>query len=147
MKDSFAVDIAEMKARGYDPSTILETVADAERRGEQCATAQQQVIAAASAILRGEMGIIEGSRLLCSLRSRVSSSDHDFDFVPFVVIDDATDHLPIGDVRRHWAADALVRKDLEIQAAEALYRVDAVAGCERLLIRFGTQPNDQTRNV
>ncbi|MEO6971110.1 MAG: hypothetical protein ABI217_09475 [Chthoniobacterales bacterium] len=147
MKDSFPVDIAEMKARGYDPSTISEAVAEAERCGEQYATAQQQVIAAASAILRGELGVIEGSRLLCSLRSRASSSYHDPDFLPFVIIDDASDHLPIGDVRRYWAADALAGKDLEIQAAEALHRTDAVAGCERLLIRFNTQAGDQTRNV
>jgi hypothetical protein len=136
-----------MKARGYDPSTISEAVAEAQRRGEQCATAQQQVIAAASAILRGELGVIEGSRLLCGLRFRASALDHDLDFDPFVAIDDATDHLPIGEVRRYWAVDALTRKDLEIQVAEALHHADAVAGCERLLIRFGTQPHDQPRNV
>ena len=147
MQDSTDLNIAEMKARGYDPSTISEAVAAAERRGEECVSAQQQVITAASAIVRGDLGAIEGSRLLCSLRSRVSASDHDPDFFPFVIIDDATDHLPIGEVRRYWAVDALTGKDLEIQAAEALHHADAVAGCERLLIRFGTQHHDQARNA
>jgi len=35
MKESIALDIAEMKARGYDPSTIAKTIAAAERRAEQ----------------------------------------------------------------------------------------------------------------
>src|SRR6266702_3558837 len=52
---------------------------------------QQRVIEAASATLRGELGVIEGSRLLCTLRFRVSSLDHDPDFLPFFAIDSETD--------------------------------------------------------
>src|SRR4051812_7924138 len=97
---------------------------------------QQRIVDVASAILRGELGIIEGSRQLCSLQFRVSSLDHNPDFLSFVGIDSETDHLPVGDVRRHWAADALARKDIEIRKAEAFYRDHAIAGCERLLARF-----------
>lgn len=101
---------------------------------------QQLVVEVATAILRGELGVIEGSRLLCSLQFCVSSLDHDSDFLPFVGIDSETDHLPVGDIRQHWAADALARKDIDIENVEALYRDSAIAGCERLLARFSVTP-------
>ena len=87
-------------------------------------------------MLCGELGIIAGSRLLVSLCSRVSSLDHDPDFLLFVGIDSETDHLPVGDVRQHWAPVALASKDEEIRSAEAFYRDDAIAACKALLIRF-----------
>ena len=110
-------------------------------------SSQQRVVEVASAILHGELGIIEGSRLLCSLQSRATSLDHDPDFIPFVAIDSETDHLPVGDVRRHWAPDALVSKDIEIHATEDYYRASAFAGCQCLLHRFSATSNDQTRNT
>jgi hypothetical protein len=97
---------------------------------------QQQVAEVASAMLRGELGILEGSRLLVSLCSQVSALDHDPDFLCFVGIDSETDHLPLGDVRQHWEPDALASKDQEIRAAEAFYRDHAIAACRALLVRF-----------
>ena len=110
-------------------------------------TPGQQVVAVATAILRGQLGVIEGSRRLCSLRPHASSLDHDPDFLPFIGIDSETDHLPVGDVRQYWVADALVGKDLEIQEAETCYRDSAIAGCERLLSRFSSASIGHTRNV
>ena len=108
---------------------------------------QQYVIEAASAILRGELGVIEGSRLLCSLRSRVSALDRDPDFVTFVGIESETDHLPIGEVRQFWAGDALARLAPEIQAAEDHFRVPAFTAAQRLLDRFSAISNDNAGNV
>ena len=105
-------------------------------------SAEQRVVTVASAMLRGELGVIEGSQLLCTLWPLVSSLHRDPDFLTFVAIDSETDHLPVGDVRRHWAPDALVIKDKEIRAAEAFYRDLAFAGCERLLARFGSSAED-----
>ncbi len=97
---------------------------------------QQQVVEAASAMLHGELGIIEGSRLLAGLCCRVSSLEHDPDFLCFVGIDSETDHLPIGDIRQHWASEALAVKDAEIRAAESFHRDHAIAACQVLLRRF-----------
>lgn len=108
---------------------------------------RQRVIETASAILRGELGVIEGSRILCSLRLRASSIDHDPDFLPFVAIDSETDHLPLGDVRQHWAPAALASLDQELQAAEAFHRDRAFAGCERLLLRFCPTSGDNTHHA
>ena len=108
---------------------------------------QQRVVEVASAILRGELGVIEGSRLLCALRFRVSTLDHDPDFLPFVGIDSETDHLPIGEVRQLWASDALVRLAPEIQAAEDHWRQWAFTAAQRLLDRFSSTSNDKSRNA
>ena len=108
---------------------------------------QQQVVTVASAILSGQLGVIEGSRLLCSLRSRVSSLDHDPDFIAFVGLDSETDHLPIGAVRRHWAPAALANKDIQIQAAEQHWHDTAIAACHRLLRRFSTAHYDQDGKI
>jgi hypothetical protein len=109
---------------------------------------QERIVEIASAMLRGELGVIEGTRLLRELGFRVSSLDHDPDFIPFIGIDSMTDHLPIGDKQRYlWAPDALARKDLEIQAADAYWREKAFTACRRLLDRFSSTSNDKIRNA
>lgn len=97
---------------------------------------QQQVIEAASAMLRGELGIIEGSRLLAGFCPRVSLAEHDPDFRCFIGIDSETDHLPVGAVRLRWAAEALAGKEEEIREAETFHRARAIAACQVLLLRF-----------
>jgi len=42
------------------------------------------------------------------------------DLLLIIGIDSEADHLPVGDVRKLWASDALQRKDEEIARAEAL---------------------------
>ncbi len=100
---------------------------------------RQQVVTVARDILEGRSGVIEGSRLLASLSHCIGVGEFDADFLPFVGIDSETDHLPIGEVRRHWAADALATKDAELAVAEAFYRQRASAACARLIARFADQ--------
>jgi hypothetical protein len=108
---------------------------------------QQQVVEVASAILHGELGVIEGSRLLCALRFRVSTLDHDPDFLPFIGIDSETDHLPVGEILQHWASDALVRLAPEIRAAENHWRQWAFTSAQRLIDRFSSAASENTRNA
>ena len=62
--------------------------------------------------------------------------DRDEDFLMFVGIESATDHLPVGEVRKHWAADALVLKDAEIKEAEAFRRDLALKAAQNLILRY-----------
>jgi Protein of unknown function (DUF2489) len=103
------------------------------------ATNRQKVAQIAQRILDGEVGIIAGARQISALcGGHVDLDESDPDFRTFVGIDSETDDLPIGDTRRHWAADALQKKDAEIAAAEAFYRDAALAACKRLVARFGS---------
>jgi hypothetical protein len=106
---------------------------------------QEKVVEVARAILCGDLGIIEGSRRLSSLRAQVRSLDHDPDFFPFVGIDSETDHLPIGEkYRQLWASEALAREDLKIKAAEEYRREEAFTACRRLLEHFGKTSSHPT---
>jgi hypothetical protein len=60
----------------------------------------------------------------------------DPDLLTFVGIDSETDTLPVGEVRRYWAAHALHRKDVEIDRAEQLYAATARQAAAALVERF-----------
>ena len=62
--------------------------------------------------------------------------ERDSDFAFFVAVHSETDHLPVGEVRRHWAADALRRSDEELLACESFYRDRAVRVCQSLIQRY-----------
>ena len=100
---------------------------------------QGKVVAIAEAILKGDMGIIVGSRKLNSLRFTLDLPN-DEDFNLFVVIDSDTDHLPVDWERQNWSAEALARKDVEIAECEKFYRESVIAACKKLIVRFNIEP-------
>jgi hypothetical protein len=100
-------------------------------------TKEQKVAQIARAILAGRIGVIEGAREIrrfCG--GHLGFDDRDPDLNTFVAIDSETDDLPIGDVRRYWAPDALAQKDAEIARCEAVYREAALKAASHLITRF-----------
>ena len=97
--------------------------------------AQSEVLSTARGILSGEVGIVEGARRLTKL-GHALGADRDSDFTFFVGLDSETDHLPVGEVRSHWAEDALRRTDEELRACESFYRADAFRICQTLIQRY-----------
>jgi hypothetical protein len=97
--------------------------------------ASRKVVAAAKSILSGELGIVAGARQLAKWRFDVGAED-DPDFMFFVGVDSETDHLPVGDVRSRWNAEALRQKDEELRNFEATFRDGALGACQRLLQRY-----------
>jgi hypothetical protein len=94
-----------------------------------------KIIAICEAVLAEEIGIIAASRRLTALGLNLFD-DHDEDFITFVAVDSETDHLPINIERKNWDAEALKRKDVEIAAAEALYKDSVTEACRKLIERF-----------
>ncbi|HKW29504.1 MAG TPA: hypothetical protein VJT54_09220 [Verrucomicrobiae bacterium] len=82
--------------------------------------------------INDEIGIIEASRIL-SKRPFSQGLDNDPDVITFIAIDSATDHLPIGEVRKLWNPEMLLQKDKEIAEAEKFYRERAREACKRLI--------------
>jgi hypothetical protein len=80
---------------------------------------------------------VEGARRLSGLEHRLAA-EHDPDFTFFIGVDSETDHLPLGDVRQHWAADALRKKDEELSSLEGFFRADALCACRNLILKLGT---------
>jgi len=97
--------------------------------------AQADVVATARSILSGTLGIVQGSRRLTSL-GHALGAERDPDFTFFVGVDSQTDHLPVGEVRHHWAADALRRTDEELRECEAFFRAGAFRVCQSLIQRY-----------
>ena len=95
-----------------------------------------QVISIVSKMLEGQIGIIEGSRLLTQLLGYLTDDMDDEDFLIFLGNVSETDDLPVGQERQYWATWALAEKDKQILHAEELYREQALAGCRALLKRF-----------
>ena len=100
-----------------------------------------KIIAICEAMLNEEIGVIAGSRILCSLEHELFHREvgwfqNEEDFIPFVAINSETDHLPVDYERKNWSVEALQRKDKEIEKAEASHKEDAFEACRKLIERF-----------
>ena len=99
---------------------------------------RQEAVNVANAVLRGDLGIIEGARLLSSLAHRlVPDWTDDADFVVLCALDSETDHLPVGAQRKRWDPTALVERDALVQRIETDAKQDVEAACRNILQRFG----------
>ena len=105
---------------------------------EYVALQRRRVAEIAAQMLTGNVGMIEGARLLGGLHHEVEVGEDDPDFLMFVAIDSETDHLPVGQERQLWAPESLARKDFELGRAEGLAREDAAEACRNLVRRFQT---------
>ena len=104
---------------------------------EAQAVAQQKAVAVAEAILRGELGVLEGARQLASLgHDLVDDWRVDPDFLVVGVLDSQTDHLPVGKVRNLWDPASLAAKDTLIQRIESESRHDVEQACRNIVSRF-----------
>ncbi len=96
-----------------------------------------QVVEAAAALLRGELGVIEGARRLSSLAHLVVDDwTADPDFRAFGALDTETDHLPVGAQRQLWDSEALAERDAVVQRIEREARAEIVAACRSVIARF-----------
>jgi len=106
-------------------------------REEEVAAAQRRVAETAAAMLSGQMHFLEGVRALRSLLGEAGVAWNDEDALTIDGADSETDSLPIGEVRRHWADEALQRLEPEIEAATQWAKEFASGACESLVARFG----------
>ena len=76
----------------------------------------EEIVLACRRMLSGQIGVLSAARQIKSLAFRLHGDKYVHDkFRIFIAIDSETDHLPVGPERRHWAPDALVRKDADIR--------------------------------
>jgi len=94
-----------------------------------------RLVALANDLIEGRIGVLEASRQFSYYRSWFRA-EKDPDFTTFVAIDSETDNLPMGNVRQHWAIEALEKKDIEIQQCEEFYRSDAIEAARNLVKKY-----------
>jgi hypothetical protein len=105
-----------------DRTFIDQPASDFERR---------KALDVAQAVLNGRTPVLEAVRSLVSLAHTDAVPDVE-DRKLIIAVESETDHLPIGDVRKLWAPEALQEKDVEIARAEALYRGAFLLACQRI---------------
>ncbi|RQV22991.1 hypothetical protein DF039_10150 [Burkholderia cenocepacia] len=95
----------------------------------------RKIRARALDLLEGRLGVIETARAMLPLASW-TKVEGEPEFLLFRAIASETDDLPVGDVRAHWATDALEREDRRIEAAEKFWREKAFSAAARLVKRY-----------
>ena len=92
---------------------------------------RERVKELAKAVLDGRTTILEAVRQLVSL-AHTDAIANEADRTLIIAIESETDSLPIGEVRKLWAPDALQAKQPEIERAEALWKQEFLDACKRI---------------
>jgi len=99
-----------------------------KRAGIQLASIAEQALA-------GSGDLLSAVRLIVELRHKLDNPDDEV-FHHLVAIDDETDRFPLGEVRQHWSAEALVRADCEREAYMAKAEPDIRRALQAVARRF-----------
>jgi len=98
--------------------------------------AQHQLLEVVNALEARQVNFIDGIRRITSLRSSVSTLDHDPDFSIFVAVDSESDHLPGLEQRKHCTPAWLEKCELEAKQIETFWGDKVSAACRVLVTRF-----------
>jgi hypothetical protein len=91
----------------------------------------------AKGMLDGTVHYLEGTFELASLRHEIEVQENDEDLIVFVAVASEIDHLPIGEPRKYWSAEALARHEPEIVKAIEWAKEFSLSKCKSLVERFG----------
>jgi hypothetical protein len=98
---------------------------------------ESEAVRTAQAAVDGSMPLIDACVKLAALaHDLVPSWGEDPDFVVFGLVASDTDHLPLGEVRQRWSAQALTSADAELERIANFYRDDILAACSNVIARF-----------
>jgi len=97
---------------------------------------RQRVGNIAKEMIDGTIDYLEGAREVSILFHEVEVSQDDPDFIAFVAVVSETDNLPIGESRKYWAKESLVRLEPEIQEAIRWAKEVSLPQCKSLIQRF-----------
>jgi hypothetical protein len=95
----------------------------------------RQIHARAKELREGKISLAEASVALGPLASW-TRAESERDFEVFRRLRDELVELPIGSERKHWAADALAREDIKINAIEEKWRTKAMKAAGNLEAKF-----------
>ena len=100
---------------------------------------QAEAVRFAQSLLSGNAEFLVAIRHLSCLRNEIGTNSSDQDFSLFLVIDSETDHLPAGEVKSLCSPEWLQKANTEIEAIQALYRVELAAACNKIVGRFSVR--------
>jgi hypothetical protein len=99
---------------------------------------RREAVATAKAVLRGELGLIEGGRQLSVLSHYlIPQFPPDDELVVFDELDIETRQVPIGTPREQWDPATRAEADAIMRRIEMLSRPELEAACRSVITRFG----------
>jgi hypothetical protein len=108
---------------------------------------RSRAVELAQGVLTGEVNVLEAAWELAALRKEVRVPPDDPDFAVFALIQDETEHLPIGRQRSLWLPEALAAKAAEIAEWEEWAKENSRDACLNITKRFATgEPPSRCRN-
>lgn len=98
--------------------------------------ARDRVVAAARALLAGELTVLQAAPQIASLRWALDPDQEDPDLLAFAGIDSQTDVIQVVDSLKPWPPELRGEKEREVAEAEAFFRSDALDSARALIARF-----------
>jgi len=95
---------------------------------------EARIVSVAKKMLSGDMGIVEGSRLI----NGVSGRDDDLLDI-FMLIASETEDFPVGDLRSLWEKGALERIERRTEAYIDQLRDEVLKTCEMLIQKYSAR--------
>jgi hypothetical protein len=121
--------VENRRSRSLTPALAVYTWRMDRRASE---LERQRAREVAGEVLDGRTTVLEAVRELVYLEHTDAISNED-DRKLIIGIESETDHLPVGEVRKLWAASALQEKDAEIASAKAFWKTEFLEACERIV--------------
>ena len=102
---------------------------------EEQRRAREAILSAARAVVDGDLGVLDGARVIAAQAFLFDPEQDDADLPGIVGIESQTDHLLLGEHRWAWHPSALEERAAEVVAAEAFFAPSMRALCQSLLDR------------
>jgi hypothetical protein len=99
---------------------------------------RQELVELASAMLAGNVNLIEGVRRICALRFSIEDPENEV-FLPIRAIESETDMFPLGTMRASCSPDYLRRADGEMQTYLVEARGDILQACREIVETFSQE--------
>ena len=98
--------------------------------------AREIIIGAAREVLAGELGVLDGARVIAWHRLYLDPEQADEDLLAIAGIESQTDHLLLGEHRFKWEPATFAAKEAEIAEAERVFGPAVLESCSELIRRY-----------
>lgn len=96
----------------------------------------------ASGMIDGSIGVIEGCRRLIPILTDLGMNADTSEAVRILVgLDSQTDHIPLGDSRKHYNPAYLKELDREFDEFTLYFREEVIGACEEILQELSAKSN------
>ena len=98
---------------------------------------REKAVSLATALLHDQDTFLENIFSLLSLQLEITDGVYDDDFTIYYIIQDETDHMPLGAARKYFSDGWIKKCDAELRNIRNVYRDQVELSCNNIVQRFG----------